>query len=52
MPTTQWPSVRGTRMRLTRLDECCSVLPAATTCAFLVSKGFVSVAYSPEISGL
>lgn len=50
MPTTQWPSVRGTRMRLTRLDECCAVLPVATPCAYLVSKGFVSVAYSPEIS--
>lgn len=50
MPTNQWPSVRGTRMRLTRLDECCAVLPAATPCAYIVSKGFVSAAYSPEIS--
>lgn len=50
MPTNRWPSVRGTRMRLTRLDECCAVLPAATPCAFLVSKGFISAAYSPEIS--
>lgn len=47
---TAWPSVRGTRMRLTRLDECCAVLPAATPCASLVSKGFVSVAWSPEVS--
>jgi hypothetical protein len=37
-------------MRLTRLDDCCAPLAAAATCAFLVSKGFVSVAYSPEIS--
>lgn len=51
MPSEQWSSVRGTRMRLTRLDECCAPLATATTCAFLVSKGFVSVAYSPEISG-
>ena len=50
MPTESWSSVRGTRMRLTRLDECCKPLAALATCAFLVSKGFVSVAYSPEIS--
>lgn len=37
-------------MRLTRLDDCCAPLPAATPCASLVTKGFVSVAYSPEIS--
>jgi hypothetical protein len=50
MPSTQWSSVRGTRMRLTRLDDCCSPLAPAATCAFIVSKGFVSVAYSPEIA--
>lgn len=49
MPTTEWPSVRGNRMRLTRLDDCCTPVPAATPCAFIVSKGFISVAYSPEI---
>jgi hypothetical protein len=37
-------------MRLTRLDDCCKPLAAAAPCAFLVTKGFVSVAYSPEIS--
>jgi hypothetical protein len=37
-------------MRLTRLDECCAPLPALAPCAYLVTKGFVSVAYSPEIS--
>lgn len=47
---TAWPSVRGTRMRLTRLDECCTPLAAAAPCAMIVSKGFVSVAYEPEIS--
>lgn len=46
---TAWKSVRGRRMRLTRLDECCNLLPAATACAFLVSSGFVSVNYSPEV---
>lgn len=50
MADESWASVRGTRMRLTRLDECCAPLAAATPCAMLVSKGFVSVAYSPEIS--
>lgn len=37
-------------MRLTRLDECCAPLPALAACAYIVSKGFVSVAYSPEVS--
>lgn len=50
MPSEQWKSVRGRMMRLTRLDECCTPLAAAAPCAFIVSKGFVSVAYSPEIS--
>lgn len=50
MPTKQWASVRGTRARFTRLDDCCAPLAAATPCAFIVTKGFVSVAYSPEIS--
>lgn len=50
MPTTQWPSVRGTRARFTRLDECCAPLAAATPCAVVVTKGFVSVGYEPEIS--
>lgn len=50
MPTERWKSVRGRRMRLTRLDECCAPVAAATPCAVIVSKGFVSVAYSPEIS--
>lgn len=50
MPSEQWSSVRGTRMRLTRLDDCCAPLAAATPCAYLVTKGFVSVNFSPEIS--
>ena len=37
-------------MRVTRLDSCCTPLPAGTACASLVTSGFVSVAYSPEIS--
>lgn len=37
-------------MRLTRLDECCAPLAAGTTCAMIVTDGFVSVQYSPEIS--
>lgn len=50
MPTQSWKSVRGRRMRLTRLDECCAPVAAATPCSVIVSSGFVSVAYSPEIS--
>lgn len=50
MPSEQWKSVHGRTMRLTRLDDCCAPLAAAATCAFIVTKGFVSVAYSPEIS--
>lgn len=49
MPTTCWSSIRGRRMRVTRLDDCCAPLPALTPCASLVTKGFVSVQYSPEI---
>ncbi len=49
MPTKCWSSIRGRRMRVTRLDECCAPLPPATPCASLVTKGFVSVQYSPEI---
>jgi hypothetical protein len=50
VPTTCWTSVRGRRLRATRLDSCCAPLPAATPCASLTSSGFVSVAYSPEIA--
>jgi hypothetical protein len=32
------------------LDECCALLPALAACAVIVSKGFVSVGYEPEIS--
>lgn len=50
MPTERWKSVRGRRMRLTRLDECCAPVEAGEECAVIVSSGFVSVAYSPEIA--
>jgi hypothetical protein len=37
-------------MRLTKLDGCCTPPAVAAPCSVIVSKGFVSVAYSPEIS--
>lgn len=50
MATQCWPSVRGRTMRLTKLDECCTPPVIGAPCSMIVSKGFVSVAYSPEIS--
>jgi hypothetical protein len=50
MPTTCWNSVRGRRMRVTRLDDCCAPPAPGTACSSLVTKGFVSVQYSPEIA--
>ncbi|MCA1841573.1 MAG: hypothetical protein LC792_00010 [Actinobacteria bacterium] len=37
-------------MRLTKLDDCCTPPAVAAPCSMIVSKGFISVAYSPEIS--
>ncbi|WP_152990167.1 hypothetical protein [Sphaerimonospora mesophila] len=45
---TCWQSVRGRVMRVTKLDECGT--PVEGPCSQVVSKGFVSVAYSAEIS--
>lgn len=50
MPTTCWNSVNGEVMRLTRLDNCGRPLAPAAACAQIVSDGFVSVAYSAEIT--
>lgn len=48
MPATCWSSVRGRRLRATRVDECCA--PVAGTCAQVVTDGFISIEYSPEIA--
>jgi hypothetical protein len=40
--------LRGKRMRLTRLDECGNVPASAETCAYTVTKGFITVTMSPE----
>jgi hypothetical protein len=50
MPSQCWSSVRGTTMRLTKLDNCCTPPAAGTPCSTIVTDGFVSVEYSPEIS--
>lgn len=50
MATECWSSVRGTVARFTKLDSCCTPLAAATPCAQVVTDGFISVQYSPEIS--
>lgn len=50
MPTECWSSVNGEVMRLTRLDDCCAPPAAGTPCASIVTDGFVSVQYSPEIA--
>jgi hypothetical protein len=50
MATQCWSSVRARRMRVTRLDNCCTPLAPGAPCASLVTKGLVSVQYSPEIA--
>lgn len=50
MPTECWSSVNGEVMRLTRLDDCCTPPAAGAPCAMIVTDGFVSVQYSPEIA--
>ena len=42
-----WSSVRGKRMRVTRLDECGA--PVIGACSTVVSGGFISVQYSQEL---
>lgn len=37
-------------MRLTKLDECCAPPVAATPCSVITTSGFISAAFSPEIS--
>jgi hypothetical protein len=46
MPTTCWPSIRGTVMRLTKLDACGA--PVAGAASTLITDGFVSVQLSPQ----
>lgn len=50
MAATCWSSVRGKVLRVTKLDDCCNPPAAGTACAFVVSDGFVSVAYSKNIA--
>lgn len=47
MPETRWSSVRGQIARLTKLDSC--GLPDYGSCTTLVTDGYISVAYSPQI---
>lgn len=47
MPAICFSSVRGRRMRATKVNSCGAVVPGAA--ATLVTKGFVSVEYSFEI---
>jgi hypothetical protein len=47
MPTKTWNSIKGRRLRATKLDECGAVAYGA--CASYITKGFISVQYSPEI---
>lgn len=48
MAQRTWSSVRARRLRATKLDNCGAPDPGA--CGTLVTKGFISVKYSPEIS--
>lgn len=40
--------LRGKRLRLTRLDDCCNPPADATECSVVVTKGFISVTMTPE----
>ena len=50
MPTQCWSSVNGEVMRLTKLNNCCTPPAALAPCSQIVTDGFVSVQYSPEIA--
>lgn len=47
MATKCFSVVRGKRVRVTRLDECGN--PYSDPCGFMVTKGFVSVAFTAEM---
>lgn len=44
-----WSSVRGRRMRVTLLDEC-GAPQFGAACGVVVTKGFISVAWSPNVA--
>lgn len=48
MPEIIWPSVRGRRLRATKVDGCGR--PVAGPCSTVVTDGFISIAYSNEIA--
>lgn len=48
MPTQCWNSVRGRRLRATRVDEC--GIPVAGDCGQVVTDGFINIDFSPEIA--
>jgi len=48
MPTQCWNSVRGRRLRATRVDACGA--PVTGTCSQVVTDGFVTISFSPEIA--
>lgn len=47
MATTCWSSIRGRTMRATKVDECGA--PIESACSQVVTDGFISVEYSPEV---
>lgn len=47
MPTKTWSSVRGRKARVTKVSP--TGKPIANTCGSVVTDGFVSVNYAPEI---
>lgn len=47
MPTQCWNSIRGRRMRATKVDNC--GVPVAGPCSQVITDGFISVELSPEI---
>lgn len=46
---TSWSSVRGRMARVTRLDGCCRPPAPAAPCSVVVTKGIITVQYSPEV---
>lgn len=45
-----WPSVRATRLRVTRLNECCAPPEAGDPAAYVVTKGFITLDIQPIVN--
>lgn len=41
--------LRGKRIRITKLDDCCAPPASGTACSVVTSSGFISVGYSAEV---